>query len=139
MKRTRKRWVSSVKQKNVVSFSNFLKYHGVLILMVQIEDIIFKSQTSIIMLLIYQDHDLSTAICSEASWLNGVGYASVEGYPEKFAMCYRGLHNVMTVSYKTCPFGQQWSQKDMTCIQSYRQETTTGRITIESLFYMYAY
>lgn len=107
--------------------------------MVQIEDIIFKSQTSIIMLLIYQDHDLSTAICSEASWLNGVGYASVEGYPEKFAMCYRGLHNVMTVSYKTCPFGQQWSRKDMTCIQSYRQETTTGRIHIESLFYMHVY
>ena len=107
--------------------------------MVQIEDIIFKSQTSIIMLLIYQDHDLSTAICSEASWLNGVGYASVEGYPEKFAMCYRGLHNVMTVSYKTCPLGQQWSRKDMTCIQSYRQETTTGRINIESLFYMHVY
>lgn len=58
--------------------------------------------------------------------MNGVGYAAVEGDLRAFAMCFKGLHNVMKVSYKECPQGQHWSKEEVTCVRITRVETSQG-------------
>lgn len=72
----------------------------------------------------------SLEICKRAKWVNGVGYAAVEEDVGAFAMCYNGLYNVMKVSYKECPQGQNWNEEDVTCVRFTRVETFQGTYTM---------
>lgn len=58
--------------------------------------------------------------------MNGVGYAAVKGDVGAFAMCYKGLNNVMNVSYKECSQGQHWSEEDVTCVRFTEVATSKG-------------